>query len=415
MLGSVRANKRSTHPLLTKLMRAKLSEHSAHLESQHSDVADDDDDADDRETYDDATAEANIAEDDAANTTIGGGGGTPSRLARASSSADASSARARVSKMLSIEDDAGAGAGGGGSPTGMAKTFAGLIDASKRQLDANRGGASGSRRGSPSATVDGGARLSSSTRAPTAGPRAAFGSSFFGHFKWNIGGPSKPKEPEMTKPRRWPRLSKLQAVTLFDRLYASRPKTPPRDDPDETFAPKISAKTKRLAAAVRAKENQGVDRIEYLHNKGTKEIRELNDKKLLAEGWMHSDEASVNSHTIDATDYACDRYGRPGKGTDRYLAALRDEEDQRIAAKFAFKPKLSAKTKAIIAAAPRSSKTGSVYERNLDWLERRNRAAAAAAKAKVRLLPIRPRSRGARRSLRTFPVVTLHPRFPLNV
>ena len=34
---------------------------------------------------------------------------------------------------------------------------------------------------------------------------------------------------------------------------------------------------------------------------------------------------------------------------------------------------------------------------------------------KVRLLPIRPRSRGARRSLRTFPVVTLHPRFPFNV
>jgi len=33
----------------------------------------------------------------------------------------------------------------------------------------------------------------------------------------------------------------------------------------------------------------------------------------------------------------------------------------------------------------------------------------------VRLLPIRPRSRGARRSLRTFPVVTFHPRFPFNV
>ena len=38
-----------------------------------------------------------------------------------------------------------------------------------------------------------------------------------------------------------------------------------------------------------------------------------------------------------------------------------------------------------------------------------------AAKGEVRLLPIRPRSRGARRSLRTFPVVTLHPRFPFNV
>ena len=33
----------------------------------------------------------------------------------------------------------------------------------------------------------------------------------------------------------------------------------------------------------------------------------------------------------------------------------------------------------------------------------------------VRLLPVQPRSRGARRSLRTFPVDTLHPRFPFNV
>ena len=30
-------------------------------------------------------------------------------------------------------------------------------------------------------------------------------------------------------------------------------------------------------------------------------------------------------------------------------------------------------------------------------------------------VPVRPRSRGERRSLRTFPVVTLHPRFPFNV
>ena len=48
-------------------------------------------------------------------------------------------------------------------------------------------------------------------------------------------------------------------------------------------------------------------------------------------------------------------------------------------------------------------------------------AAAAAADEKekddvvVRLLPIRLRSRGERHSLRTFPVVTLHPRFPFNV
>jgi len=42
-------------------------------------------------------------------------------------------------------------------------------------------------------------------------------------------------------------------------------------------------------------------------------------------------------------------------------------------------------------------------------------AEEAEAAVAVRLLPIRPRSRGARRSLRTFPVVTLHPRFPFNV
>jgi exoribonuclease-2 len=44
--------------------------------------------------------------------------------------------------------------------------------------------------------------------------------------------------------------------------------------------------------------------------------------------------------------------------------------------------------------------------------EARERGASGYA---VRLLSIRPRSRGARRSLRTFPVVTLHPRFPFNV
>ena len=42
----------------------------------------------------------------------------------------------------------------------------------------------------------------------------------------------------------------------------------------------------------------------------------------------------------------------------------------------------------------------------------RARSIEAAA---VRLLPIRPRSRCERRSLRTFPVVTLHPHFPFNV
>eukprot|EP00982_Pelagococcus_subviridis_P006410 30101-Pelagococcus_subviridis.AAC.2 len=50
-------------------------------------------------------------------------------------------------------------------------------------------------------------------------------------------------------------------------------------------------------------------------------------------------------------------------------------------------------------------------ERSEDWREER----VFRARREVRLLAIRPRSRGARRSLRTFPVVTLHPRFPFNV
>ena len=55
-------------------------------------------------------------------------------------------------------------------------------------------------------------------------------------------------------------------------------------------------------------------------------------------------------------------------------------------------------------------------ERDADALEEDlEKSAATMAAIEVRLLPIRPRSRGARRSLRTFPVVTLHPRFPFNV
>ena len=45
----------------------------------------------------------------------------------------------------------------------------------------------------------------------------------------------------------------------------------------------------------------------------------------------------------------------------------------------------------------------------------RSRTTSSSARRSVRLLPVRPRSRGERRSLRTFPVVTLHPRFPFNV
>jgi len=51
----------------------------------------------------------------------------------------------------------------------------------------------------------------------------------------------------------------------------------------------------------------------------------------------------------------------------------------------------------------------------VSYLEIYNEQMMDLLSKEVRLLPIRPRSRGARRSLRTFPVVTLHPRFPFNV
>jgi tetratricopeptide (TPR) repeat protein len=65
------------------------------------------------------------------------------------------------------------------------------------------------------------------------------------------------------------------------------------------------------------------------------------------------------------------------------------------------------KAKADAAAALASDPSDDDAKATMDALEPK--------KAGVRLLPIRPRSRGARRSLRTFPVVTLHPRFPFNV
>ena len=61
---------------------------------------------------------------------------------------------------------------------------------------------------------------------------------------------------------------------------------------------------------------------------------------------------------------------------------------------------------------PQFDPTGAVADALEEDLEK---SAATMAAIEVRLLPIRPRSRGERRSLRTFPVVTLHPRFPFNV
>ena len=55
------------------------------------------------------------------------------------------------------------------------------------------------------------------------------------------------------------------------------------------------------------------------------------------------------------------------------------------------------------------------YGREYWGFEKRTTEATETMRDVVRLLPIRPRSRGERRSLRTFPVVTLHPRFPFNV
>jgi len=51
----------------------------------------------------------------------------------------------------------------------------------------------------------------------------------------------------------------------------------------------------------------------------------------------------------------------------------------------------------------------------LRWNSRVGVAYIDGAHVTVRLLPVRPRSRVDRRFLRTFPVVTLHPRFPFNV
>jgi len=215
-----------------------------------------------------------------------------------------------------------------------------------------------------------------------------FAGSFFGRT------PEKginPKSPASPAPAR---ISEKRAAALFDRLYREK-KKPSDGDPDETFKPRISKKTRAMGADVHARENDGLPRVEYLLKKGTNVLRERAARTAELErlGGGESTATDVSARVVDPTRFFLDEgSGRPVKPGDSYVRAikvLRDAElakDKRVCT---FKPRLTKASRAICeardAADPAAARRGplGMYARGVEFMERRKRAAAAAEAARL--------------------------------
>ena len=85
------------------------------------------------------------------------------------------------------------------------------------------------------------------------------------------------RSPEVTKkPSRT--LTSAEKARLFSRLHADPSKAVADPDPEETFRPKISGKSRRIGARVHARENRGMRRVDFLLHKGTEDIRDKNER-----------------------------------------------------------------------------------------------------------------------------------------
>ena len=384
-------------------MRERLREHSAHLEAQHREVSadsasDPDDDAGTRDvagtsretSLSNGASEASVEDDlDDRRDNLDEGGGFDSDAARTdayySSAREASPSRAtgssatpegrrlvdlvraeaaarcdaaktpsqrRVDALLRIERRAEAARerGRGGDPgRGGWATRSGLFDFAGRFFgrasDARADGAAGD---------DG---------APLVPPKAA-------------------------------RLSEKQAARLFHRLYSEK-KKPAGRDPDETFKPRISRKTRAMGADVHARENGGLPRVEYLSRKGTSALRARAARTAELErlGGREKTAESADARVIDPSLFFLDRgSGRPVKPGDscaRAIGALGDARTASDESVCTFKPKLTEATRAIAAARdaadPAAARRGplGMYARGLEFMERRKREAAAAQAARV--------------------------------
>jgi len=178
-------------------------------------------------------------------------------------------------------------------------------------------------------------------------------------------------------------LTSAEKARLFSRLHADPSKAVADPDPEETFRPKISGKSRRIGARVHARENRGMRRVDFLLHKGTEDIRDKNER------WRAYDDAppdSAAARTIDPKEYFIDegsgRVGRPGDKVARALRAARDEAE---AAAHAFEPRLNPASRAL-ASSRDGSGSGSAarrfYERGLEWIERRKRGVEAATRAR---------------------------------
>ena len=407
------------HPLLARLMRERLREHSRHLEAQHreagGDSASDSDDDGPRDVAGTSRAtspsngadSASIVDDfDLHEDEDGGGGDNDSdaaglglddsekkERARTPRAAPATPEGRRLVDLVRAEaaarDDAGA------SPS-QRRVNALLRMERRAEAERERG------RGGPPGR--GGSAAFARRANPDARPAARssfldFAGSFFGR-----GSDAKPGEKSLAvgtardavsaemPPKS--RLSEKQAARLFHRLHSEKKKQAERD-PDETFKPRISKKTRAIGAAAHARENGGLPRVEYLLQKGTNVLREraARTAKLERLGGRERTAEDVEARVIDPSRFFLDGgSGRPIKPGDSYvraIGALRDQQMANDKTVCTFKPRLTKASRAIAAARdaadPSSARRGplGMYARGLEFMERRKREAAAAEAARA--------------------------------
>jgi hypothetical protein len=424
------------HPLLARLMRERLREHSGHLEAQHREAGGDFDSDDDDGTSDaggdvagtsretspeakDDDADGSIVDDFDLHEDDEGGGfdsdagrreETTTIVSKASRSETSKTSRARKQKR----------AGASATPEGarlvdLVRAEAATRDdafaetsPSQRRVNAllrmerramaeaealGRGGVSARR----AAAAAGGSASFARRANPDARPAARssfldFAGSFFGRTP-EKGGARSVVSLEGASPAP-ARISEKRAAALFDRLYREK-KKPSDGDPDETFKPRISRKTRAMGADVHARENDGLPRVEYLLKKGTNVLRERAARTAELErlGGGESTATDVSARVVDPTRFFLDEgSGRPVKPGDSYVRAikvLRDAElakDKRVCT---FKPRLTKASRAICeardAADPAAARRGplGMYARGVEFMERRKRAAAAAEAARL--------------------------------
>ena len=416
------------HPLLARLMRERLREHSGHLEAQHREAGGDFDSDDDGGTSDaggdvagtsretspegrDDDADGSIVDDFDLHEDDEGGGfdsdagrreettliskASRSKTSRAQKRAGASATPegARLVDLVRAEaatrDDAFAET----SPSQRrVNALLRMERRAKAEAEALGRGGNPARR---AAAAAGGSASFARRANPDARPAARssfldFAGSFFGRTPEKGGAPSvvSPASPAPA------RISEKRAAALFDRLYHEK-KKPSDRDPDETFKPRISRKTRAMGADVHARENDGLPRVEYLLKKGTNVLRERAARTAELErlGGGERTATDVSARVVDPTRFFLDEgSGRPVKPGDSYVRAikvLRDTElakDKRVCT---FKPRVTKASRAICeardAADPAAARRGplGMYARGVEFMERRKRAAAAAEAARL--------------------------------